>query len=92
MPIWSLRPWMGATPQAEGLVRAWSQVCLRTCPRPPGVAPESGIRAGRPFSAAAGRRIASSTDRPAGVSALAQRTRRGSAENARPWATGNVEP
>ena len=30
--------------------------------------------------------------RPAGVSALAQRTGRGPAENARPWAAGNVEP
>ena len=39
-----------------------------------------------------GGRIASSTDRPAGVSALPQRTGRGPAENARPWAAGNVEP
>ena len=61
-------------------------------PPSPGVAPELGIRAGRPFSAAAGRRIASSTDRPAGVSELAQRTGRGPAENTRPWAAGNVEP
>ena len=30
--------------------------------------------------------------RPAGVSALAPRTGRGPAENARPWAAGNVEP
>ena len=50
------------------------------------------ILPGRVFSAAAGRRIASSTDRPAGVSALPQRTGRGPAENARPWAAGNVEP
>ena len=38
---------------------------------------------------AADRQFAS---RPAGVSALAQRTGRGPAENARPWAAGNVEP
>ena len=38
---------------------------------------------------AADRQFAS---RPAGVSALPQRTGRGPAENARPWAAGNVEP
>ena len=50
------------------------------------------ILAGRVFSAAAGRRITQFADRPAGVSALPQRTGRGPAENARPWAAGNVEP
>ena len=30
----------GATPQSEGLVRVRGQVCLRTWPRPPGVAPD----------------------------------------------------
>ena len=38
---------MGATPQSEGLVRVRGQVCLRTCPRPPGVAPEPSILPGR---------------------------------------------
>ena len=37
----------GATPQSEGLVRVRGQVCLRTCPRPPGVAPEPSILPGR---------------------------------------------
>ena len=37
----------GATPQSEGLVRVRRQVCLRTCPRPPGVAPEPSILPGR---------------------------------------------
>ena len=37
----------GATPQSEGLVRVRIQVCLRTCPRPPGVAPEPSILPGR---------------------------------------------
>ena len=37
----------GATPQSEGLVRVRGQVCLRTCPRPPGVAPEPSIPPGR---------------------------------------------
>ena len=30
MPIRSLRPWMGATPQAEGLLRARGQVFFHT--------------------------------------------------------------
>ena len=38
---------VGATPQSEGLVRVRGQVCLRTCPRPPGVAPEPSILPGR---------------------------------------------
>ena len=33
----------GATPQSKGLVRVRRQVCLRTCPRPPGVAPDPSI-------------------------------------------------
>ena len=37
----------GATPQSEGLVRVRGQVCLRTCPPPPGVAPEPSILPGR---------------------------------------------
>ena len=37
----------GATPQSKGLVRVRGQVCLRTCPRPPGVAPEPSILPGR---------------------------------------------
>ena len=37
----------GATPQSKGLVRVRGQVCLRTCPRPPGVAPEPSIPPGR---------------------------------------------
>ena len=38
---------VGATPQSKGLVRVRGQVCLRTCPRPPGVAPEPSILPGR---------------------------------------------
>ena len=37
----------GATPQSKGLVRVRGQVCLRTCPRPPGVAPEPSILPGK---------------------------------------------
>ena len=36
-----------ATPQSKGLVRVRTQVGLRTCPRPPGVAPEPSILPGR---------------------------------------------
>ena len=66
--------------------------CARPCHPPRRGRSRPAILPGRVFSAAAGRRIASSTDRPAGVSALAQRTGLGPAENARPWAAGNVEP
>ena len=37
-----------ATPQAEGLVRAWGQVCFHTPdPRPPGVAPDPSVPRGK---------------------------------------------
>ena len=58
----------GATPQSEGLVRVRTQVCLRTCPRPPGVAPDPSIptREGG-LSAASRRRITRlPTGRPSG--------------------------
>ena len=58
----------GATPQSEGLVRVRRQVCLRTCPRPSGVAPDPSIptREGG-LSAASRRRITRlPTDRPSG--------------------------
>ena len=74
MPIRNLRPWTGATPPSGCLVRhrgRWHVHAHATLPG--GVAPDQGSFPGRVFSAAAGRRIASS---PA-VQPVCPRYRRG---------------
>ena len=83
----------GATPPSGCLVRhRGGLTCARTCHPPRRGRSRPDIPPGRVFNAAARRRITQFADRPAGVSALAQRTGLGPAENARPWAAGNVEP
>ena len=85
----------GATPQSKGLVRVRGQVCFHTpAPALRGSLPNQvSVPEGRSAPLrGGGSPVRQPSSRPAGVSALAQRTGRGPAENARPWATGNVEP
>ena len=92
MPFQRVRPWRERPPLRD----AWYGIgeggmCTPMPPSPVGSLPTSDpSRKGvQRRCGAADRQFAS---RPAGVSALAQRTGRGPAENARPWAAGNVEP